>query len=641
MRNGYYLSTYICVNELGNVYNLFSRHDQNMALWKYEDNKVELVKFWELERKTGQKGHCKSFYNIEDAKRFMSDCLAECNLSLEDINEIWGTPEFVQAGDRTVPVDKEISEHAINHLYSSLLSDTDKFYNNTIIGLAVDGGPDNVIDKDAFSKKYYAGCVSVNGQIEVFPVYSPGMLWDRMRHLTGLREGSLMALATASKSQYYGEEFPLLLIDDYNSMMEAYKKLDVIYDDIFGLKEEDTGKKFSGFDSMFSEQDNKISMVAKVVQEISIKIMEYNIETICKKYGLKSEQCILALAGGYGLNCPTNSHLCIKYKFKDFLAVPCISDSGVALGIGLRTFFHSIQGKMDFSFGNAYKGSCDNDMSKLDKYKEFIQQIDELTPEVWVADIQNAPVVWFDAEAEIGPRALGHRSIIADPRSDKSKDRLNVVKIREWWRPVAPIVLEEHSDEWFEMCCRETPFMLHTCKIREDKRDKVPAIAHLDGTARVQTMKQEDDVRLYMLITEFYKETGVPIICNTSLNDKGEPIIDSIDQAMNFALRKEFEVIYINGKRIALKNHQNYTKTTVEEREWREFVAIDEAKQLERENKINPYHVPKDVIAYAMIFWELEESMDLLTEEGAAKITKIVSRMSKINPMDVETFFLN
>ena len=162
------------------------------------------------------------------------------------------------------------------------------------------------------------------------------------------------------------------------------------------------------------------------------------------------------------------------------------------------------------------------------------------------------PVAWADGRAEVGPRALGHRSLLADPRRSATKDRLNEVKQRQWWRPVAPIVLEDQVGEWFDGG-RRSPSMLETFAVRAERRDQVPAIAHLDGTARVQTLAPSDDEALYRAIQAFSATTGVPMLCNTSLNDKGEPIVATASQALNFCLRKGIGVAYLGGRRVALR----------------------------------------------------------------------------------------
>ena len=236
----------------------------------------------------------------------------------------------------------------------------------------------------------------------------------------------------------------------------------------------------------------------------------------------------------------------------------------------------------EFTFKNAYYGDKD-DFERFcsnHEFDEFIESITPFDPQQVVNDLEDGPLVWFDGGAEMGPRALGARSLIGDPRKMETKDRLNDIKLRQWWRPVAPIILKDCIEEWFEETF-ESPYMLHAVKIREEKRAEIPAILHEDNSARFQSICKEDGQdRLYQVIEAFYKKTGVPIICNTSLNDKGEPIINRMDEAMNFALRKKIRIIYLNGNRVVLKNHEHYQKDKPLRRSYR---AVTYHSKVERD----------------------------------------------------------
>ena len=181
--------------------------------------------------------------------------------------------------------------------------------------------------------------------------------------------------------------------------------------------------------------------------------------------------------------------------------------------------------------------------------------------EQFSTDIEKEPVIWFEGRAKVGPRALGHRSILADPRKIISRDLLNKYKQREWWRPVAPIILESQCAEWF-VESKYSPFMLNNFTVHPEKKEKIPAVLHIDNTARVQTIGPESEL-LYQAVEQFYARTGTPIVCNTSLNDKGEPIVNTIDEALNFALRKNIHVDYINGVRFQLTDRLKYPSTEV------------------------------------------------------------------------------
>ncbi|MNO17092.1 Decarbamoylnovobiocin carbamoyltransferase [compost metagenome] len=635
MRDGFYLSTYIHYDRIAHLLDLNIRHDQNIALWRKESDKIELIHYWELERFSGYKGHYKSFYDKDDAIECINRLLSEYNLTIDDMNEIWGTPGLSDSSTE-IPFDQSLAYHSIGHLFSALLLDTDVFYKENIIGIAVDGGPDNVVDADALTKYYYAGSVSLQGKVETFPVHSPGMLWDYARHKYRLREGTLMALGSASKSELLIDLDELILINKHSCLEQAYQKIESIMAVIDSLKEEDKGVKFNYFDENFSIHDNKISMFVKVLQSISYQIMECNIKEILQKSGLKPEETYLAISGGFGLNCPTNSLLMSNYGFKGFIAPPCINDSGLSLGIGLHAFYSRLS-QFNFKFNNAYYGS--RSFFDMDNYKyefgHFIKDITPLKIEQVVEDIIEDPIVWFNDRAEVGPRALGGRSLLADPRKVASKDKLNVIKKRQWWRPVAPIVIAEEIDEWFDSAY-ESPYMLSTFEIKEDKLELIPSIAHLDKSSRIQSLKKEDNALLYDIILAFKKNTGVPIICNTSLNDNDEPIINSIEEVFNFALRKQINIMYINGNRIELMNHHDYIEEKCAKRSLEVIKYRNDEERLKMLQEVNPHGICVDFLTASFLVPQLSlQNFNIINKEDARHFQNITKRVIKLHNLDL------
>jgi len=153
---------------------------------------------------------------------------------------------------------------------------------------------------------------------------------------------------------------------------------------------------------------------------------------------------------------------------------------------------------------------------------------------------------WFDGKSEHGPRALGHRSILADPRNFHNRELLNfLIKKREWFRPFAPSVLEEKTQEWFDFPTK-SPFMLFTAQVKNPK--EIPSITHIDGSARMQTVTKETNPNYYKLIESFYSQTNIPMIINTSLNGNGEPILETQEDANNFFKNTPVDIMVINGK---------------------------------------------------------------------------------------------
>ena len=155
-------------------------------------------------------------------------------------------------------------------------------------------------------------------------------------------------------------------------------------------------------------------------------------------------------------------------------------------------------------------------------------------------------VAIFQKSSEYGPRALGNRSLLFDPRNKNGKDIVNKVKRREWFRPFAGTVLLEHAKDWFEMgTIKESVYMSYAVPVKEDKKNLIPCITHVDGTCRVQTLTKEQNKNFYELIEEFYKRTNVPILFNTSFNLAGEPLVETLSDAHSTIERSDLKYLYL------------------------------------------------------------------------------------------------
>ena len=155
-------------------------------------------------------------------------------------------------------------------------------------------------------------------------------------------------------------------------------------------------------------------------------------------------------------------------------------------------------------------------------------------------------VAIFQESSEYGPRALGNRSLLFDPRNKNGKDIVNKIKRREWFRPFAGTVLLEHANDWFDMgTIKESPYMSYAVPVKEEKRNLIPSITHVDGTCRVQTLSKNQNKNFYELIEEFYKITKVPILFNTSFNLAGEPLVETLDDARSTIERSDLQYIYL------------------------------------------------------------------------------------------------
>ena len=244
----------------------------------------------------------------------------------------------------------------------------------------------------------------------------------------------------------------------------------------------------------------------------------------------------LCMAGGVALNCVMNSFVCDHGPFDDVWVQPAAGDAGTALGAALWTDYRlradaAPGGKpvRHWTMDHAYLGPEYGD----DEIEAFLNW--SKTPYTRLTDVANETaqlladgnvIGWYQGRTEFGPRALGARSILASPVDPAMQAKLNEIKDREDFRPVAPVVLEEQASEWF-VDARRAPFMLFVFDVRPDKAERIPAVRHVDGTARVQTVNRAQHPLYYDLITAFYARTGVPVLVNTSFNTRGEPMVNS------------------------------------------------------------------------------------------------------------------
>lgn len=628
MKDGFFLSTYLNIDEIGNLTGYVYRHDQNIALWKKQGKKIELVRYWELERITGLKQHDNSIFSDEYAINIINQLLAGESLSINDIVDIWGTPRLGTSEyfDKC-KYSEQYAYHSLCHLFSSLLSNTKKIKDKTVIGLALDGGPDIVTQDDAYTKKYFCGCVYQRGNLELFPISSPGCLWISASNLFNMREGTLMALATASKSEYMYDDYEEIVLMESGCQIKSKAYVNKLYNEIANITNDDIGKNFTGYDPNFTEQENKISMVMKQIQKVSTKMVVDTIENVVNKYHIDTTDAYVALAGGFALNCPTNKAVMERFNFIDLIAPPCVNDGGLALGCGLLSFYQEDK-EIEFVLDSPFYGEDDESLDiMIEKYSSYIEEFHVMKLQEAVEDIIREPVIWFDGKAEIGPRALGHRSILADPRKLESKEQLNNIKQREWWRPVAPIVLEECGNDIFEKYAN-SEYMLRTFKIRKEIVPRIPAVAHLNETARIQSLNEKQNAVLYQIIKEFYKRTGIPLICNTSLNDKGEPIINKIEEAINFALRKGINVAYINNYRVKFYNHDLYTEDKPLARDVSNVFPFSKDELFEVKKQINPYNLKCEDLQFFYWNFNVFKNFDLHMEKDVKRFLRLKKVMS-------------
>ena len=417
-----------------------------------------------------------------------------------------------------------------------------------------------------------------------FP-HSLGLLYSAFTYYTGFKVNSgeykLMGLAPYGRPIY----------------VDKIKKLvDIKRDGTFRLDQKyfnyATGLTMTNekFHSLFGQKPrvpdkdeiNEFHMdIAASIQNVTEEIMIKLAKSIKEEYGLNN----LCLAGGVALNCVANGKILKEKIFKNIWIQPAAGDAGGSLGAALALWYIEKNNTRKLNLNDEMKGSylgteykqeeIENQLKaiganfKVYRYKDLIENTSKF--------ISNQKVVgWFQGRMEFGPRALGARSILADPRSEKMQKSLNLkVKYRESFRPFAPSILKEDLTDWFDLDV-ESPYMLivadvlnkRKIEMSQDqkelfgikklnvKRSEIPAVTHVDYSARIQTVSKETNKTFYDLILKFKEKTGCPIIINTSFNIRGEPIVNTPKEAFNCFMGTELDYLII-GNCILDKKEQN------------------------------------------------------------------------------------
>ena len=247
----------------------------------------------------------------------------------------------------------------------------------------------------------------------------------------------------------------------------------------------------------------------------------------------------LCMAGGVALNCVANGRVAREAGFENVWIQPAAGDDGIAIGCAYYGWLEILKQRRGFVMDHSYVGKPYSEQEAASALQKFLVRIqvdarrsDNVCRDTAKLLADQRVIGWFQDRSEFGPRALGNRSLLADPRKPEMKDILNSrVKHRQAFRPFAPIVLAERMKDVFEGE-EDSPFMLIAKPVRPEWRDKIPAIVHVDGTARVQTVREATNPMLYRLLKEFEALTGVPVLINTSFNIKGEPIVETPEDAV-------------------------------------------------------------------------------------------------------------
>jgi len=401
-----------------------------------------------------------------------------------------------------------------------------------------------------------------NGKIKIhkfnanYP-HSLGLIYSAITFFLGWKhhcdEGIIMGLAPYGNPYRIVPKQSLRYIDVFRKIISIDKELgikintewiayhrqrNVWVSDKFKLL---FGKKRDSNDKITNHHKNIAAALQLRLEEVVIATLK----KIKKKYNINK----LCIAGGVGLNCSLNGKIHNSNIFKEIFVQPASGDSGLVIGglyLGIKNKFAK-KLKIEKKYNN-YLGSTFTNkeiektlIKKKVKFKK-IKNICKTTASL----LKDGKIVgWFQGGSEFGPRALGNRSIICRPYPAKMKDYLNKkVKFREYFRPFAPAILKEKYKEYFHLN-QESPHMLIACKANKKKSNLIPAVVHVDGTCRVQTVSKETNLKFYNLIKEFNKLTSVPVVLNTSFNIKGQPMVNTPSQAIDTFTGTKIDILTI------------------------------------------------------------------------------------------------
>lgn len=387
--------------------------------------------------------------------------------------------------------------------------------------------------------------------------HSLGLFYSAFTYYLGFKvndgEYKLMGLSSYGKPKFYDLILNNLIdVKDDGSIHLNMKYFAFTYDKIM------INRNFEElFECPTRKEDSKIDPIHFDIGASAQLVLEDVLLKMANHIHKKTKQQNLCLCGGVALNGVANNRILKEGPFENLHIPPSPGDAGSSIGCAMYGNYsylkntRKIETDKDMLVSNhVYVGPYFSEQEVkdfLEKYKIPYQKFEKnelLTKTVDLIIDQNV-VGWYQGRMEWGPRALGNRSILADPRNENMKDVLNEkIKHRESFRPFAPSILEEFASEYFELEV-PSPFMLLVAKVK--KPDVIPAVTHVDGTGRIQTVSKKSNPLYYELIKEFYAKTNVPVLINTSMNVRGEPIVNTPEQAFSMMLKTDMDALVMGN----------------------------------------------------------------------------------------------
>ena len=548
------------------IVGLSNSHDAGYCV--LEDGKI--IEHIEIERYN----RLKETYG-DSLKYFRENYLAKNNLTLEDVdawvaplpasglskaaNEVYDTYDYIKEED--VNFYAHHFCHAAHAFYSS------PFKDSYILTIDSEG-----TEEDGLVASTRGWIASENEIISLFQIphttFSLGKLWGRCTRYIfklsagyprGHQAGSVMAMAALGDSKKYYDDFHKMATHDFPHVFPAAPGAKR---GVYVPPEEDAIHPYLHKYRMIGEQSeqelfNMAASLQAVTEDFILKELVPMVEHKALQYlGFKSDN--ICFSGGVSLNSVSMG----KVKgatSKNVFIPPVPYDGGNSIG-ACQHYWHGVLGneKKSDVFVSPYLGEAydENDVRKaIEKNKDELEIFEDVNLEECVDHLVNGKIIAiFNGRSESGRRALGNRSILANPAISDMKEQINEkVKHRQWYRPFAPSILEEHGSDWFEYFF-PSPYMSFVFKIRDEKFGLAPAIEHFDATARAHSVSKEQNSDYYDIIKMFYDKTGVPLILNTSFNDR-EPICETPNDAINCFLGTEIDYLYFVNENILVKKN--------------------------------------------------------------------------------------
>jgi carbamoyltransferase len=378
--------------------------------------------------------------------------------------------------------------------------------------------------------------------------HSLGFLWEKMSEFLGFTSydaSKVMGLAAYGNENGFSQAFSSLAWMDKESF-QVSRSLSQFRQPRFDRLASILGPKRMRSDALSPRHYDIAKTLQKYTDEAMLALARNAFDLFPQKN--------LCMSGGLALNCKTNLLVKDSGPFDNVYIPPAPHDAGTAVGAALTVYqkLEGGHGSSCYAPMSPYLGpSFSNEEIKEEVVRSGLKAhyVEEPSEEAAILVADGKIIGWFQGRMEFGPRALGNRSILADPRTSETRERLNnKIKHRENFRPLAPSVLAEAADEWFSLgrCSESLAYMVFACPVRPDKVKAIPAVVHADFTARVQLIKHGDNPRFYELIKAFHKRTGVPMVLNTSFNIK-EPIVCTPHDALETFKKSELDALVIGN----------------------------------------------------------------------------------------------